>query len=128
MGQAWNAVWLTVAFASELAALAALAYWGWSFPGSTPVRILLAVGTPLVAAALWGVFAAPQAPVRVLVLTLAVKLLVFGGAVAALLATGHPRLAVALGVLALLGSVLSSPPAEAAAGPVSGPVSGPAPG
>ena len=36
--------------------------------------------------------------------------------------------AVALGVLALLGWVLSSPPADAAAGPVSDPVSGPAPG
>ena len=60
----------------------------------------------------------------VLGLTLAVKLLVFGGAVAALLATGHPRLAVALGVLALLGSVLTSPPADAAAGPVSGPAPG----
>jgi hypothetical protein len=95
---------------------------GWTVPGSTVARILLAAGTPLLAALLWGVFAAPQAPVHVLVLTVVVKVLVFGGAVAALLATGHHGLAIALGVVALLSSVLSSPPADAASAPVSGPL------
>jgi hypothetical protein len=124
MAQVWNWLWLTVAFLSELAALAALAGWGWSAPGSTAVRFLFAVGTPLVAAVLWGVFAAPQAPVHVLALTVVVKVIVFGAAVAALAATGHPRPAVALGVLALLSSVLSTRPADAAAAPVSGPAAG----
>ena len=137
MAQAWNWMWLTLAFAAELAALAALGHWGFVAGGSTPGKVLLGVGTPLVAAVLWGVFAAPQAPVRVAALALAVKLLVFGSAVLALIATGHSRLAVALAVVALLSSVLSSPPE--AAGAVSGTgvsgtgvsgtgVSGPGPG
>jgi Protein of unknown function (DUF2568) len=119
VGSAWNAVWLTVAFASEIAALVALGYWGFAQDGPWGLRLALGIGAPAVAAVLWGVFAAPQAPVQVFVLAVLVKVLVFGAAVWALIATGHPRLAAALGVLALLGAVLSSPPA---AGQVSGPV------
>jgi hypothetical protein len=110
MAQIWNWTWLTVAFLAELAALAALAAWGWSAGGSTASRALLAVAAAGDAAALWGVFAAPQAPVQVQVLSVGVKIVVFGGAVLALIGTGHPRLAVALGAAAVLSSVLSSPP------------------
>jgi hypothetical protein len=116
MAQVWNWTWLTVAFLSELAALAALAVWGWSVSDSTPVRIVLAVGTPLAAAVLWGVFAAPHAPVRVAALALLVKIVVFGAGVLALLATGSPRWAIALAVAALLSSLLS-PDAAAVSGP-----------
>ena len=119
MAQAWNTAWLAVAFASELAALAALAHWGW-VTGSGAVRLMLAVGAPLVAAVLWGLFAAPAAPVQVLVVTVLVKVAVFGSAVAALTATGHPRLAVVLAVAAAAGSLLSTAPVQ----PVSAPVSG----
>jgi exosortase/archaeosortase len=114
MAQIWNWTWLTIAFLSELAALAALAAWGWSASGSTPVRVLLAVGTPVAAAVLWGVFAAPHAPVHNAALTLLVKVAVFGAGVLALLATGHPRLAIALGAAALLSSLLSPDPDAAA--------------
>ena len=110
MTQAWNWLWLTLAFASELAALVALGAWGFAQGGSTATKVLLGIGTPLVAAVLWGLFAAPQAPVRIAVVTLLVKLLVFGSAVLALIGIGHPRLAVALGVVALLSSLLSTPP------------------
>ena len=110
MAQAWNWMWLTVAFLAELAALGALALWGWSVGGSTGWRLLLAVVAPAVAGVLWGVFAAPRAPVQAFVLTLLVKFVVFGGAVLALFATGHPRLAVALAAAALLSSLLSTPP------------------
>jgi hypothetical protein len=110
MTQAWNWLWLTLAFAAELAALAALGYWGFVQGGSTAVRVALGIGTPLVAAVLWGVFAAPQAPVRSAVLALLVKVLVFGSGVLVLVVTGHPRLAVALAVVALLSSLLSTPP------------------
>ena len=64
MAQTWNWLWLTVAFASELAALAALGHWGW-VTGAGAARVLLAVGAPAVAAVLWGVFAAPTAPVQI---------------------------------------------------------------
>ena len=59
MAQIWNWTWLTVAFLSELAALAALALWGWSAGASTGTKLLLAVAAPAVAGVLWGVFAAP---------------------------------------------------------------------
>ena len=117
MGHGWNVVWLTTAFLSELAALAALAFWGWT-TGSGWVRVLLAVGVPLVAAVLWGLFAAPRAAFDVPVLALAVKLAVYGSAVAGLAVTGHPRLAIALALAAAAGSFLSTAPV----------VSGPAPG
>jgi hypothetical protein len=48
--------------------------------------------------------------VQVAVLTHVVKIVVFGAAVLALVGSGHPRLAVALGAAALLSSVLSTPP------------------
>jgi hypothetical protein len=115
MAQAWNWTWLTVAFLSELAALAALAVWGWSVGNSTGWRVVLAVATPAVAAALWGVFAAPRAPVHVPALSLLVKVAVFGGAVLALFAAGHPWPAVVLAAAALLSSLLATPPAEPAA-------------
>src|SRR3954469_21836020 len=102
MAQAWNWTWLTVAFLAELAALAAFAVWGWSVGGSTGWRVVLAVAAPAVAAALWGMFAAPRAPVRIPALTLLVKVVVFGAAVLALVVTGHPVLAVVLGAAALL--------------------------
>jgi exosortase/archaeosortase len=114
MAQLWNWIWLTVAFVAELAALAALAVWGWTAPGATPVRVLLAAGLPLAAAALWGMFAAPHAPIRRPVLALTVKVAVFGSGVLALLAIGQSWLAIALAAAALLSSVLSTPPAPAA--------------
>ncbi len=114
MAQAWDGVWLAVAFGTELAALAALGYWGFTLDAGGPVRWLAGLGLPLLAAVLWGAFASPRAPIQVLALTLVVKVAVYGGAVLALLTAGHPRLAIALGVLALLGSVLSPSPDAAA--------------
>ena len=114
MGGAWNGLWLTAAFVSELAALAALGWWGFTLDAPPAVRVLVGIAVPLLAAVLWGAFAAPRAPVQVMALTVLVKLVVLGGGVLALLATGHPRLAAALGAVALLGSVLSPSPDAAA--------------
>ena len=114
MGGIGNVVWLTVAFLSELAALAALGLWGWSVEGSTAVRVLVAVGAPLVAAVLWGLFAAPQAPMQGVLLSLSVKVAVFGAGTLALVATGHPWLAALLAAAAVLSSALSTAPVPAA--------------
>jgi hypothetical protein len=111
VASAWNGFWLTVAFAAEVAALAALGVWGWSAADATVWRLVLAVVVPAVAAVLWGVFAAPRAPVRVPALAVLVKVVVFGAAVLALFATGHPVLAIVLAAAALLSSVLATPPA-----------------
>jgi hypothetical protein len=49
--------------------------------------------------------------VRVPALAVLVKVVVFGAAVLALFATGHPVLAIVLAAAALLSSVLATPPA-----------------
>lgn len=92
---------LALRFVLELAALAAFAGWGWATPDSRVASVALAVGTPLVAAVVWGVFVSPKArvplgdPARVVV-----EAAFFGGATAALAATGRPLLAWAFGVAA----------------------------
>jgi hypothetical protein len=98
----------TAAFAAELAALAALCAWGFTVPGGPVARTVAGVGMPLVAAVLWGVFAAPRAPVRSVPLAVSTKILVLGGAVMALAASGHPGLAIALAAVIIVGQVLTS--------------------
>jgi Protein of unknown function (DUF2568) len=110
VGSAWNALWLTVAFLSEVAALAVLAWWGWTATDLPLLRVVLAIGAPLLAAVLWGSFAAPKARIRVPLLAVLVKVLVFGAAVLALLSLGHPVLAVGLLVAGALGAVLPTHP------------------
>ena len=43
----------------ELAALAAIASYGWQLTDNRPLGIIAAVALPLIAATLWGVFAVP---------------------------------------------------------------------
>jgi hypothetical protein len=107
MTRTW--LWPAVAFAAELASLAALAVAGWSLSVPTGLRLLAAVGFPLLAAVLWGLFAAPRSVVDVPVLAVVTKVVVHGAAVAALFALGHPVLAVVLAVAAALGATLSRP-------------------
>lgn len=106
MGQAFHWTNLALAFLLELCALAALGYWG-VWVGSGPlIKIALGIGAPLFAAILWGLFAAPRAPVSVPLVGLGVKVIVFGSAVAALYTTGQRGLAITFAVLVLLNSVL----------------------
>jgi hypothetical protein len=98
----------TLAFAAELGSLAALAYWGATLPAGPAVRVLAGIGVPLVAIVLWGLFAAPRAAFRVPALAVVTKVVVQGGAVLALVVTGHPLLAIALGVAAVAGQLLTS--------------------
>ena len=84
-------------FSLELSALAAVAYWGWSEHGGV-WRWVLVVAAPLAVAALWGKTIAPKAKRRVRdPWRLVVELVVFGGAVAALLDADQPVLASVLG-------------------------------
>ena len=92
---------LALRFVLEMCALAALAYGGWQVPGPAWLRVLAAVGLPVVAAVGWGRWVAPKAshpipdPLR-----LVPEWFVFGGASLALLVTGHPVLGGSLAVLA----------------------------
>jgi hypothetical protein len=60
---ALNAANLALKFLLELAAFAALAWWG-ATVGSGVVSVLVAVAAPLAAVVLWGLFAAPRASRR----------------------------------------------------------------
>jgi hypothetical protein len=89
MQEIWRWSNLGLAFVVELAGLGIFALWGWRTGGSTPTRLLLAIGLPLVAAVLWGLFAAPTANYGSLVLTAVVKIAFFGLAGLALWSLDH---------------------------------------
>ncbi len=85
---------LALAFLFELCALAALAFWGFHAGQELPVKIALGIGAPVLAALVWGAFAAPRAMLQVpAVLRYLVMLLVFGSAIAALVLAGQSLLA-----------------------------------
>ena len=52
---------LAIRFGLELAALAALGYWGIETGDGAVTKIVLGLGAPLVAAVLWGLFVSPKA-------------------------------------------------------------------
>jgi len=98
---------LALRFAVELASLAALAYWGWHDSETTAVKVLLAIGAPVVWAVLWGTFASPRAPVRLHPGTrLAFEVAAFGAAVIALASAGRPGLALLLALLCTVNRIL----------------------
>ena len=104
-GQTFHWTNLVLAFLLELCALAALGYWGARTDGGLLTRAALGLGVPLLAAVLWGTFAAPKAPVVVPLVGLGVKLMVFGSAATALYATGHRTLALTFAVLVVANGV-----------------------
>lgn len=106
IGQIFHWVNLTLAFLLELCALTALGYWGFKTGGEAVVKIGLGVGTPLLAAVLWGLFAAPRAPVSAPLARVGVQVVVFGSAALALYASGHHGLAVSFVLLVISNSIL----------------------
>jgi Protein of unknown function (DUF2568) len=94
------AVNLLLRFLLELAALAALGWYGARTGDSTLAKVALGAGLPLATAVVWGLFVAPKAtfdvPVAVWV---ALQALVFGGAALALLAIDRDGLAATFAAL-----------------------------
>jgi hypothetical protein len=72
-----------VAFFVELAALALIGLWGYRAGGPLWAKVALGIGLPLLAAIMWGLFAAPRARIRIPWVTLLVKVVVLGAAVLA---------------------------------------------
>jgi hypothetical protein len=105
MGRAFYWINLALAFVLELCALAALGLWGFSVGDGPVIRTALGLGTPLCAAVLWGLFAAPRAPVSLPLLGIGTKVLVFGSATLALYATGHLTLAVIFALVVVANAV-----------------------
>lgn len=52
---------LALAFFLELGVLAALGYWGFHTGQGTLAKFVLGIGAPVLAAVVWGLFAAPNA-------------------------------------------------------------------
>ncbi|GAB2543680.1 YrdB family protein [Nocardia heshunensis] len=96
---AWSTLNLTLAFAFELVAVGALAYWGFRTGRGRVAKLLLGAGMAIAAMTLWGLFAAPQASFSIPVAAVATKVVVFGGAAAGLWQLGHRTAAVAFPVL-----------------------------
>jgi Protein of unknown function (DUF2568) len=94
MDEVWRWGNLGLAFLAELVGLGIFALWGWRTGGTTSLRWLLALGLPVVAAVLWGLFAAPSATYGNPVLTTVVKVAFFGLAGLALWNLDHRSLAV----------------------------------
>jgi hypothetical protein len=103
-----------LAFLIELLALAALAWWGAEVGSGLFVHLLLGIGTPLVAAVIWGVFASPKATVKLpFAGVLGVKALVFGAALFSLDLLGHRTLAILFGVVAAANTIVATLDREA---------------
>jgi len=82
---------LALRFLLELAALAALAYWGWG------VSWVLAIAAPAAWIGLWATFGSPKARVQLPdAQRIAFEAVVFGAAAVALWAAGQPVWAVVL--------------------------------
>jgi hypothetical protein len=98
---------LVLRFFLELAALGALGYWGFSTHETIWQKLLFGLGTPLLAAVVWGLFVAPKA-VRPVPLPwrLLVEAVVFGAATAALLAAGRTTLGWVFLAVVVLSEVL----------------------
>lgn len=97
---------LTLAFLLELCALAALGYWGFRVGGGPVSKLVLGLGAPLVVAVVWGLFAAPRAPVSIRFARLGTQLAVFGSAAVALYATAHAALALTFAILVVVNSIM----------------------
>ncbi len=99
----WFVLNESLAFLVELAAFAALCWWGLRTGGT-----LLAVVMPLAAMVVWGMFAAPRAKYTLpLAGVLLVKAVVLGGGAVALWAAGRPVWAVALAVIVVVNTTLA---------------------
>ncbi len=102
---------LALAFALELVMLGTMVYWGWSQHEGI-VRVLLAVGLPLIAALLWGVFRVDNDPNKAVVvipgvLRLLLEWGLFALAVVLLAATGDWLTALIFAALIVLQYALS---------------------
>ena len=98
---------LALRFVLELAALAALAYWGFHSGDSVAADLVLGVGAPVLAACVWGALAAPKSSRRLSgPALLAVQLAVLCAGAIALVAAGRPVLGAALAALIAANTVL----------------------
>ena len=96
-------------FLVELSMFFALGYVGYQSNTHTVGKYAAAVGLPLVAIVLWGVFAAPRSEYRLEPLYRSIfALLLFGITALLLYKTGHTRLAATFAGIALISELLAA--------------------
>ncbi len=101
-----RAVVLGVRFFLEIGMLIALSNWGFQAEDEV-VALILGIGAPALAAAVWGVFVAPKARVHLPDATRQlVALAIFGLGAVGLAASGFPDLALIFALIAVVDSVL----------------------
>ena len=105
---------LAIRFLLEIAALLAMGVWGW-WQSEHWWRYILAIGIPILAATIWGVFAVPKDPSRsgsapIAVpgfLRLLIELSVFTYAIWALYDLNYNRISMVLGLIVAIHYILS---------------------
>jgi len=99
---------LTVLFLIELAALAAVAYWGATLAAPAWVRVLAAVAAPAVLVAAWALFGARNARRKFHgVARVVFETVWFGAAIVALGYAGRVVLAIVLAAVCLVSKLLA---------------------
>lgn len=98
---------LAIAFLLELCMLAAIGYWGYHIKAAHWLKITAAIGLPLLAAVIWGIFLAPKS---VIVLDAGLKMggkaLLFAIAVLLLYNAGRTTLATWFAIVAAMNILL----------------------
>lgn len=98
---------LGLTFFLELAMLAAYAYWGFQAGTSTFMKIVLGIGVPPLVAVIWGLFMAPKAARHLQGASyLAVKIVLFGLAIAALFFVGKTSLGIVFAIVFVINTIL----------------------
>ena len=105
---------LAIRFVLELTALASLGVWGWRQSDGW-LRFILAIGMPIILAAIWGTFAVPDDPSRsgtTLVITpgivrLAIELAIFVFSTWSLYDMGFHKASMAFGSIVILHYIAS---------------------
>jgi hypothetical protein len=107
MLSALQSINFALTFLLELAMLAAYAYWGFQAGHITITKILLGVGVPLLVAVVWGFLMAPRSSMRLRgAAYLALKIILFGLAIAALFVLGNRVLGIVFAVVFVINTVL----------------------
>jgi hypothetical protein len=106
-----NPINLAVRFLLEIVMLIAFACWGW-YRADSWMRYIAAIGLPLIAAVLWGVFRIPNdpkpAPVAVLgIIRLLLELGLFALAVWAMYDLGYVKAALAIALIVAMHYMVS---------------------
>ena len=105
---------LAIRFILELTALASTGIWGWKQSDGW-LRFALAIGIPIVFAAIWGTFAVPNDPSRsgnapIAIpgfVRLALELGIFAFATWAFYDTGYAKISLALGIITIIHYIIS---------------------